>query len=241
VRLGLISDIHGNAVALEAVIAELERAGVDRIVCLGDVAIGPQPRETIARVRELGCPVIMGNWDAYFLGARPEPDDEVAAMLGSIAAWGAALLSPDERAWMAAFPPRVEVELDGTNVLCFHGSPRSYDDWILATTPDGEVARMFDGCEAPLMTGGHTHVQLLRRHERWTLVNPGSVGLAFRRWWPSEIRIAPWAEYAVVDDDGGRLAVELQRTAFDVDRFLELSAASGMPHADWWAGCWDRA
>ena len=62
-RVGLISDIHGNRLALDAVVSELEREGVDRIVCLGDVAVGPQPAEALEGIRELGCPVVMGNWD----------------------------------------------------------------------------------------------------------------------------------------------------------------------------------
>ena len=69
--IALIADIHGNLPALDAVLEELEREGVDQILCLGDVAVGPQPTETLERVRELGCPVVMGNWDAYFLRRLP--------------------------------------------------------------------------------------------------------------------------------------------------------------------------
>ena len=71
VLLAAISDIHGNLPALEAVLAELEREGVDELVCLGDVALGPQPAETVARVRGLGCAVVMGNWDAWVLEGFP--------------------------------------------------------------------------------------------------------------------------------------------------------------------------
>ena len=99
-RLGLISDIHGNLLALDAVLEELEREGVDEIVCLGDVAVGPQPAEALARVRELGCPVVMGNWDAAFISGMPEPKDEVGEMLVEIGNWWAAFLSPDDRTFM---------------------------------------------------------------------------------------------------------------------------------------------
>ena len=67
VLLAALSDIHGNLPALEAVLAELERETVDELVCLGDVALGPHPSKTVARVRGLGCPVVMGNWDAWVL------------------------------------------------------------------------------------------------------------------------------------------------------------------------------
>jgi len=66
-RLGLISDIHGNLLALDAVIGELNESGIDRLVCLGDLAAGPEPRATIGRLRELDCPVVLGNWDSWLL------------------------------------------------------------------------------------------------------------------------------------------------------------------------------
>ena len=72
------------------------------------------------------------------------------------------------------------------------------------------------------------------------IVNPGSVGLPFREWWPRPVLISPWAEYGVVGGDNGQLSIDLRRTPFDVDAFLELSLESGMPHAEWWANCWVR-
>lgn len=239
-RIGLISDIHGNRLALDAVLAELEREGVDQLVCLGDVAVGPQPAEALARVRELGCPVVMGNWDAAFLGNMPTPKDKVGEMLVEIGEWWASSLSQEDRAFMESFVPTVDVELGRTPALFFHGSPKSYDDWIFATTPDEELRPMLDEVEAPVLVGGHTHLQMIRRYEDAIIVNPGSVGLPFREWWPRPVRISPWAEYGVIGGDNGRLSVDLRRTTFDVDAFLEASLASGMPHAEWWADCWAR-
>lgn len=75
-KVALISDIHGNAVALEAALAAIEEEGVDRVVCLGDVAAtGAQPRQVIRRLRELGCPVVMGNTDAQFLSPPSFAED----------------------------------------------------------------------------------------------------------------------------------------------------------------------
>src|SRR5256885_16431004 len=70
-RLGLISDIHGNLLALDAVLDELNESGMDRLVCLGDVAAGPEPRATIERLREVGGPVVRGNWDTWVLEGVP--------------------------------------------------------------------------------------------------------------------------------------------------------------------------
>jgi predicted phosphodiesterase len=240
VRLGVVSDLHGNLLALDAVVAELECDGIDQVVCLGDVSVGPQPSETLARVRELGWPVVMGNWDAAFVDGMPEATNDVARIVNEMNAWWAAQLSDADRELTRGFVPRLELDLDGVRGLFFHGSPRSYDDMIFATTPEDEVRPMLEGAAAPLLVGGHTHVQLLRRYEAGVIVNPGSVGLPFRDWLPREVRIAPWAEYAVLTADDGRLHVDLRRTPFDVEALLDLCRQSGVPHAEWWISCWAR-
>ena len=238
-RVGLISDIHGNCAALDAVLAELERDDVDTIVCLGDVAVGPQPAESLARVRELGCPVVLGNWDAAFVGAPlPPATSETALVVNEIHTWWGEQLSDDDRAFLATFERQLELPLDGTDALVYHGSPRSYDDWIFATTPDDELTPMFGDERRALLVGGHTHVQLVRPWSHSLLVNPGSVGLPFLSWWPQRVTVAPWAEYAVLTTGEGTVRVELRRTSFDVEAFLRLSRGSGMPHAEWWADCW---
>jgi predicted phosphodiesterase len=243
VRIALISDLHGNLFALDAVLRELEHEEFDHLVCLGDVADGPQPCEALERVRRLGCPVIMGNWDAAFLHGMPDPHDEVSQKLADIGAFWADKLSPDQRAFVATFVPTLELPLDdGGHVLFFHGSPRSYDEWIFAETPDAEVEGMLEGREARVLVGGHTHLQLIRRLESGMFVNPGSVGLPFRHWWPNTVIIAPWAEYGLIEvESATQLRVDLRRTAYDVEALLDLSRESGMPHAEWWAGTWATA
>jgi putative phosphoesterase len=240
-RLGLISDIHGNLLALEAVLAELEREELDRIVCLGDVVAGPRASEALTRIRELGCPVIMGNWDAWSVDGMPEATGAVEQKLYDIGAYWAERLSEGDRDFVRSFVPTVEVELEpATALLCFHGSPNSFDHWIVATTPDEEVAGMLAGFEAPVLAGGHTHLQMVRRYSDALFVNPGSVGLPFDLWSPEDVRIAPRAEYAILTSSDGRLAVDLRRTSYDVEAHLRTGLASGMPHADWWAASWQR-
>lgn len=239
-RLGIISDIHGNLLALEAVLAELEREAPDRLICLGDVVAGPRAHEALARVRELGCPVIMGNWDAWSVDGMPEPSNGVEKRLYDLGAFWAQHLDDDDRQFIRTFAPRIELDLDGTRLLCFHGSPRSYDDWIVATTPDPEVLEMLDGFDAPMLVGGHTHLQMLRRYEASLFLNPGSVGMPFERWSPDAVQIAPRAEYTLLSVEGGALAVDLRRTGYDVEGHLRAGLDSGMPHANWWAASWQR-
>jgi putative phosphoesterase len=240
VRLGLISDVHGNAPALEAVLAELEQAGVERLVCLGDVAPGPQPQGAVRRMQELDCPVVLGNWDDWLVSTVPPLPGPDGRKLEDQARWWAARLGVPERGYLRSLPRSVELDVDGARILCVHGSPRSFTDDIRQTTPDEELAQMLDGAGAAAVVAGHTHVQLLRRHGAMLVVNPGSVGLPFHAWPPrnSRVEISPWAEYAILTAEEGELSAELRRASYDIDALHELALASGMPHAGWWVDCW---
>ena len=237
-RIALIADIHGNVLALDAVLAELSRERVDEIVCLGDVAVGPQPVQALERIEALRCRVVMGNWDAWFLNGFPTLASDSGSRLVEIGSWWAEKLSQPHLEYMRCFEPAVELALAAeATLLAFHGSPRSFEDGIFATTPVEELDRMLAGSRASVLAGGHTHFQMVRRHDEAIIVNPGSVGLPFYRH-AEVMRIAPWAEYGLVTFESGRFAIELRRTTFDVAALVRLILSSGMPHAEWWAGLW---
>jgi diadenosine tetraphosphatase ApaH/serine/threonine PP2A family protein phosphatase len=161
-------------------------------------------------------------------------------MLYEIGEWWATLLDEGDRTFVRTFVPTLDVQVtDGPLMYCFHGSPLSFSDWIFSTTPDDELERMLGGADAPILVGGHTHLQLVRRYGPAVLVNPGSVGQPFARWWPKPIRVAPWGEYGIIDASPGRLDIELRRVPFDVQALLDFCAASGMPHAQWWIDSWN--
>jgi len=242
VRIGLISDIHGNLPALEAVLQRLEEDRIDRLICLGDVAVGPFPSEAARRVRELGCPTIRGNWDDWMSGGDdPCSGGEVCEKLLEMGSFWAGQLDADDLGFLGRLEPTLELELDdGRKAILFHGSPRSFNEPILAGTPAEEVEQMLDGLEAPVMISGHTHVQMVRRLPQTLLVNPGSVGLPFRAWPVSAASVCRWAEFGVLDyDSEGRLDVQLQRTTYDVDAFIRYALESGVPHAEWWTNSWN--
>ena len=242
-RLAIISDIHGNFVALEAVLAAIEAQNIEHIICLGDVAAtGPQPQQVIARLRSLNCPVVMGNTDAWLLEPQlKETDDIFAQRLQDIEFWGAQQLSTVDKQYLQTFQPTIEYPLtEGKKLLGYHGSPLSFHDIILPTTPDEELNKFFEGYQASLLVGGHTHTQMFRRYRDMLVLNPGSVGLPIDRVWPrDEIRNPPWAEYAIIQSDGNLLNVELHRTPFNVQAFIQAVLASGMPHAEWLANDWN--
>ncbi len=239
-RIDLISDIHANLVALDAVLAEIATRQLDQVVCLGDVAAGgPQPHETMTRLRELNLPVVLGNTDAWCLDRQPfQSTDDHMRRIAEIEHWCAEQLSPDDLAYLRTFKPVVEIPLDDSGtLLCFHGSPRSYDDVIVSTTSEDDLDRMLAGFTADLMAGGHTHAQMLRRHKNMIILNPGSVGLPFVRGF-AERRHPAWAEYASVDLQGRGLSVQFRRVPLDVRAIAEAAREHQMPHADWWSQGW---
>ena len=241
-QIALIADIHGNLTALDAVLEHLDRDSIHDIICLGDVAIfGPQPRETLARIRSLGCPVIMGNTDSWALTPAPHPirNDESEG-INALELWGAAQLTDADRAFIRTFQPTIQVELtQGETLLCYHGSPRSYDDSIIATTGDEELGEMMDDWRATFMVGGHTHMPFVRRWQSSMVFNPGSVGLPYEILPDNAgVRNPPWAEYAVLSWDERGIDIDLRRVGYDLDRLLEQVRGSEMPYAERWAGDW---
>src|SRR5947209_8206914 len=165
-RIAVISDIHGNGIALEAVLADLQRDAVDQVVCLGDaIQGGAQPGAVVRRLRELACPVVMGNADDFLLTGRIQNPHEIAsAQQLAVRAWQLAQLTADERHFIESFQPTIELALGGgRRLLCFHASPHSFNDIILPLTPEDEALRYLGGFADRVLTGGHTHLQQLRR------------------------------------------------------------------------------
>jgi putative phosphoesterase len=231
-RLALISDIHGNGIALDAVLAELARRSVDEIVCLGDVAAGgPQPRAVIARLRELGCRCVRGNADGWLLDGMPPGRSEETRRLAEVVAWARASLAANDLDYLGSLPPTLTLTAGAVSLLCFHGSPRSEIDALLATTPEHALDETLAGAPAAsVLAGGHTHLQLSRQYGNRLLVNPGSVGLSLGTL-RGEPPLPTWAEYAVVEVDQEEVEVSLQRVAIDMAALAAATAA--MPHASW--------
>jgi len=240
-RIAIISDIHGNLCALEAVLARLAQERIDQFVCLGDVVLfGPQPCETLACVQALDCPVVMGNTDAWALDPQPHPiRDEQSAFFNTIELWGAQQLTAADQAYVHTFQPVVTLTLDAaTTLLCYHGSPKSYHEIIVATTPNDEIGTLLGEQPARLLAGGHTHAQYVRRYQEKLLLNPGSVGLPYETLADGTNRNPPWAEYAIVEWSAGNLEVTLRRVPYAIAPLLEAVKTSGMPHGDWWSKDW---
>jgi putative phosphoesterase len=217
-RIALISDIHGNYLALEHVLADARRQGADQVACLGDVAtLGPRPRDVLRALRELRCPCILGNHDAFLVDPALVARYTKAKVIVDAIDWCREQLSEDDLEFVRSFAAQIDVPLaGGRRLLLFHGSPDSNVQDVLATTGDDELDRLLGGAAADVMAGGHTHIQMLRQHRGTWVVNPGSVGMPFRRYVAgARPEILSHAEYAIVDDGGTSIGVELRRVPLD--------------------------
>ena len=201
-RVAALYDVHGNLPALEAVLAEVDREGVDAIVFGGDIASGPFPKQTLALVRSLDARCLRGNADRRH---TETPD----------AAWVWEQLADDEAAWLEGLP--VLVELEGT--LFCHATPRSDEEIVTPVTTDERLSEILSEVEQQLVVAGHTHMQLDRRVGPWRFVNAGSIGMPYED--------EPGAYWAIVGDD-----VELRRTEYDLEAAAVAIRTSGWPMAE---------
>jgi predicted phosphodiesterase len=243
-RIGLIADIHGNLLALETVLAHLKSHPVDRLVCLGDVAIsGPQPHQTLQRLQAALPLCIQGSRDAWVLDPQPRPPgDPGAAYTDEIDRWCAGQLTPEDRESLANFALEVELPLpDGRLLYGCHGSPRSMYAGLSPGLPWEVLEERLDGKSAAVLASGYTHAQGSFYHRGQLLINPGSVGLPLRsdpgrglHWY------APFAEYAVLEAGRDDLGVHFYRLAYDIERLVALAYEVGMPETGWWVSPWER-
>jgi putative phosphoesterase len=233
VRIALISDLHANEVALDAVLADITRLGVDRIVCLGDVAtLGPRPSQILARLQDLGCPCILGNHDEFLLDADLIRGYTEAPIIVDSVDWCRAGLSAGELGFVGTFVRTLEIPLESGTLFLYHGSPRSHMEDILAETPPERVDELLDGKVGTVMAGGHTHIQMLRQHRGILLLNPGSLGMPFKEYVAGRApTILPHAEYAVVESSPSGVAVMLRRVDLDRAQLRDAVRDSRLPLA----------
>lgn len=227
-RIAILSDIHGNLVALEAVLADIDRQGpFDRLVVAGDLCMaGPHPAEVIARLRSIPCRVIKGNTDAWLVKPPTVPSGN--DRLREIVSWTRERLSRDDLDYLAALPFQVEISpARGHDLLVVHANPHDLETPIRPDTSLGELTRLTENVGAEVLAFGHVHIPFVRRVGGLTLVCVGSVG--------SPLDGDPRAAYAIPNWDGNRWAIEHRRAEYDVEATARDMRHVKMPSAKHWA------
>jgi predicted phosphodiesterase len=220
-RVAAIYDIHGNLPALEAVLNDIRRAGVDRVVVGGDVVPGPMPRETLACLLGLDVPVefIRGNGEAAVLahraGAHPAHLPEQAR---ESVRWTAEQFRPEDERLLAGWPMTLRLEVGGVGAVLFcHATPRSDTEVFTRLTPEDRLVPVFWGLGVPVVVCGHTHMPFDRAVGPTRVVNAGSVGMPYGR---------PGADWLLLGPD-----VRLRHTDYELERAAGRIRATSYPQA----------
>ncbi|WP_298304530.1 metallophosphoesterase family protein [uncultured Erythrobacter sp.] len=231
-RTAVLSDIHGNLSALEAVIADAEQRGCIEFVNLGDILSGPLwPSETANLLMPLNWPTIAGNHERQVL---TDPDDRI----GLSDKFTRSACSSYQLAWLAALPSELAIG----NFLCTHARPGNDHEYLLESVdPEGlrdatdqEVKERLKGVDHELVLHGHSHLPKVRRlSDGRVLANPGSVGLpAYDDNRPFEHVVetgSPKARYLILDKG----EIELLSVDYDFECAARRAESNG---ANDWAG-----
>lgn len=233
-RFAVIADVHGNYLALEAVLDDIRAQGVEAIVNLGDMASGAlDARRTMDRLMALDAIHVLGNHDRYLIDRPPE-------QMGSWDRPAHAQLDARHLDWLRAVPPtRVYRDV----VFLCHATP-AHDEiyWFETVLPDGTVRmasleaieRIAGDVEQPLILCAHSHIErAVRLRDGRLIVNPGSVGCPGYRDihpFPHVVEAgSPDARYAILEPDGGDWRVSFRHVPYDHDAMADLARRNGQP------------
>jgi predicted phosphodiesterase len=230
IRLAAISDIHGNAGALRAVLTDVDRLGVDAVVVCGDLVVyGPEPLEVLELLqarRDVIC--IQGNTDRYLVERRvfdvagKEPWQRE---LLDVFPWTAERIGAEGVFLLLSLPAHLHIPLKGGGEILFvHGSPRSDEEGIHAAGDETGLATVIARMEVSLLVCGHTHRPFSGRVGNTPVLNLGSVGLPFDG--------TPWACYALIEVEGEHTRVALRRVEYEVEKAVCLVRKLSMPGAE---------
>ena len=221
-RIAVVSDIHANLTALDAVVADLQTVGADLVVHGGDlVGGGPRPAEVIDRIRDLNWPGVFGNTDEMIWNPavvdEKLPGDQFQELRQTLRSYTIphvlADLGGDRLAWLRALP----LPWSDHDLTVIHAGPESPWQFVPPSATDERLTSVFGDLGTSRVVYGHVHVPFVRRLARMTVVNTGAVSQSFDG--------DPRASYAVGDGDH----VEIRRVAYDVEKEIELLLRSDDP------------
>ena len=226
-RAAFFSDVHSNLPALDAVLADIARVGVDARYALGDlVGYAPWPNEVIERLRAEAIPGVMGNYDDGTGFGRDEcgcayTDPAEKALGDEGFAWTKSHTSEANMAWLRTLAPEIRFEADGLRFLLVHGSPRRMNEYLYEDKPDATFARIAAAANADVIVCGHTHRPYDKTVEGTRFINDGSAGK------PKDGD--PRGCWALVETGPQGVSVAFRRVAYDIEAATAAIRASGLP------------
>ena len=223
-RVAVISDIHGNQLAFEAVLHDLaQQPEIDQTVIAGDLCLnGPRPRQALEMVRELGCPVIQGNVDAEVANGAPDKGPKKRTTVS----WTREEIRQSGIDYLAGLPFSQRIAGPEDDLLIVHANPLNLDDAIFPNAPDSDLQRLLGGLDDEIgaLAFGHLHIAYTRRWRQLLLADVASCGLPR----DEDLRAA----YGILTGQNGAWQAEIRRVAYDVEAMVKQIKTCGMPNAD---------
>ncbi|MFS0636203.1 metallophosphoesterase family protein [Mesobacillus foraminis] len=231
-KIAFISDIHGNAVALDAVLENLKRNLVDKVYVLGDLCYrGPEPKRSLDLVRSLDTDVIKGNADEWVVrGVREgEVPDKVLELMNEERNWTVARLDQEDLDYLQSLPTELKFEHGGISIHAYHATPESLFEVVLPDAADSDLeAKLMQKEGSQLYVYAHIHKPYIRYINGKIIMNIGSVGLPFDG--------MAKASYGLVEIENGNIRTSIQRVCFNQEKVVELYQHETYPNAEMMSG-----
>jgi putative phosphoesterase len=227
-KIAFISDIHGNAIALEAVLEDVKKKKVDQIYVLGDLCYrGPEPKRALELIRSLEAEVIKGNADEWVVRGvqKGEVPDQALNIMNQEREWTVSQLDPSDIEYLKQLPSEKNIQVNGISIHAFHATPDSLFDIVLPHTEDDDVQKkLMTATESNIYVYAHIHKPYIRYINGKIVINIGSVGLPFDG--------IPKASYAIVEIEEGNVSTSIERVHVEIEKVVELYKEVNYPNAD---------
>jgi putative phosphoesterase len=227
-KLAFLSDIHGNAVALEPVLADIQRKGADKIYVLGDICYrGPDPKRSLEMVRSLHTGVIKGNADEWVVrGVRQgEVPDKALELMNRERDWTLSQLAQSDVDELEKLPTELDLRMEGVSIHAFHATPESLFEAVLPNADDETmIAKQMSSKDAQIYLYAHIHKPFVRYINGKIILNTGSVGLPFDG--------LAMASYATIEIADGNIQTSIERVRYDVEHAVRRYREAEYPNAD---------
>lgn len=226
-KIAIFSDVHGNAIALEAVLNDINSRGIDLVFCGGDlIGYGAYPNEVIDLIRKNRIPTIMGNYDDGVGFSRSDcgcaDTDPKMKELGEISLkWTKKQVNFENRVFLRSLLERIQFTICSKKILIVHGSPRRINEYLYPDRPEESLLGMFEAEKVDIIICGHTHLPYTRIIDSKCLINAGSVGKPK----DGDQRAA----YTILKLTESSLETEVIRVKYDVERMAQAIETSGLP------------
>jgi putative phosphoesterase len=224
-RVAVIADIHGNQLALEAVLEDLShQPAIDHLVIAGDLCLnGPCPQQVLEIVQKLECPVIRGNVDVEVVNEAPDKGPKKRTNVN----WTREQIGPAGIDYLASLPfSHLITNSGGSDLLIVHANPLNVEEAIFPNAPDSDLERLLGELESTVgaLAFGHLHIAYTRRWRHLLLADVGSCGVPR----DEDLRAA----YAILLWQDNAWEAEIRRVAYDVKAVVKQIKTSGIPNAE---------